>query len=105
VLDSIGWSGCNSILESLAHDLPIVAFEGEWMRGRHAAAILSMMGVGETTARSIDEFVAIACSLGRDAARRGAISAQIATNKSRLYRDGECIAGLERFLDTAVRGR
>jgi protein O-GlcNAc transferase len=24
VLDSIGWSGCNSTLESLAHDLPIV---------------------------------------------------------------------------------
>src|SRR6185312_1211464 len=43
VLDSIGWSGCNSILESLAHDLPIVAFEGEMMRGRHAAAILGMM--------------------------------------------------------------
>jgi hypothetical protein len=64
-----------------------------------------MMQLRETTARSIDEFVSIACGLGRDAARRGAISSQIAANKSRLYRDGECIAGLETFLKTAVRGK
>src|SRR5947209_6421930 len=31
MLDSIGWSGCNSVLESLGDNLPIVAFEGEWM--------------------------------------------------------------------------
>jgi predicted O-linked N-acetylglucosamine transferase (SPINDLY family) len=105
VLDSIGWSGCNSILEGLNHNVPIVTLAGEMMRGRHAAAILSMMQLRETTARSIDEFVSIACGLGRDAARRGAISSQIAANKSRLYRDGECIAGLETFLKTAVRGK
>src|SRR5262249_43377144 len=45
VLDSIGWSGCNSILESLAHDLPIVTLAGDFMRGRHATAILTMMGI------------------------------------------------------------
>ena len=56
VLDSIGWSGCNSILESLAHNLPIVTFAGEMMRGRHAAAILGMMDINDTTARTIDEY-------------------------------------------------
>jgi predicted O-linked N-acetylglucosamine transferase (SPINDLY family) len=104
VLDSIGWSGCNSILESLAHDLPIVAFEGELMRGRHAAAILSMMRVGGTTARSINDYVAIASHLGRDATARHEISSHVAGNKHRVYRDGECIAGLEAFLERAVRG-
>jgi hypothetical protein len=73
------------------------------MRGRHAAAILDMMGVGETTAQSIDEFVAIAATLGRDAAKRGEASAWIAANKHRVYRDLDCIAGLESFLERAVR--
>jgi len=103
VLDSIGWSGCNSILESLAHNLPIVAFEGEWMRGRHAAAILTMMQVSETTARTIDEYVSMASALGRDAGLRSQMSARIAEKKFRVYRDRECIAGLEAFFDAAVR--
>ena len=103
VLDSIGWSGCNSILESLAHNLPIVAFEGELMRGRHAAAILAMMQVGETTARTIDEYVSMASALGRDAGLRSQMSARIAEKKFRVYRDRECIAGLEAFFDAAVR--
>jgi predicted O-linked N-acetylglucosamine transferase (SPINDLY family) len=102
VLDSIGWSGCNSILESLAHDLPIVTLAGELMRGRHAAAILGMMGVHETTAQSIDEYLQIAAVLGRDEARRREASVRIAANKHRLYRDRDCIAGLESFLDLAV---
>src|SRR5262249_23584230 len=45
VLDSIGWSGCNSTLESLHHDLPIVTMTGSLMRGRHSMAILKMMGI------------------------------------------------------------
>jgi predicted O-linked N-acetylglucosamine transferase (SPINDLY family) len=103
MLDSIGWSGCNSILESLAHNLPIVAFEGEWMRGRHAAAILNMMQMGETIARTVDDYVLMASALGRDASLRSQMSARIAENKYRVYRDRECIAGLEAFLDEAIR--
>ncbi len=49
-LDSIGWSACNSALESLTHDLPIVTLAGPMMRGRHSAAILQMLGVPETIA-------------------------------------------------------
>jgi protein O-GlcNAc transferase len=103
VLDSIGWSGCNSILESLVHNLPIVTFAGEMMRGRHTAAILEIMGIGETTARTIDEYVSIAGVLGRDAAKRAELSAQIENNKHRVYRDRECIMALEAFLEAAVR--
>jgi predicted O-linked N-acetylglucosamine transferase (SPINDLY family) len=103
VLDSIGWSGCNSILESLVHNLPIVTFAGEMMRGRHTAAILEMMGIGETTARTIDDYVSIAGLLGRDAAKRAELSAEIANKKHRVYRDRDCITALEAFLEGAVR--
>ena len=103
VLDSIGWSGCNSILESLVHNVPIVTFAGAMMRGRHTAAILDMMEVRETTARTVEEYVSIAGLLGRDIARRIELSAQIANKKHRVYRDRLCIAALEEFLDRAVR--
>src|SRR5450631_2062236 len=65
VLDSIGWSGCNSILESLVYNLPIVTMACEMMRGRHTAAILEMMDVRTTTVRTIDEYVSMAAVLGR----------------------------------------
>jgi protein O-GlcNAc transferase len=103
VLDSIGWSGCNSILESLVHNLPVVTLAGEMMRGRHAAAILEMMDIRETTARSVDEYVSIAGLLGRTTAKRTELSARIANNKHRVYCDRDCIVALEAFLDSAVR--
>ena len=104
VLDSIGWSGCNSVLESLTHNLPIVTLAGEMMRGRHTAAILEVMGITETTARSVDEFIAMAVRLGRDPNRRQELSATIARQKHAVYRDRACIAALEAFLDRVVRG-
>ncbi len=103
LLDSIGWSGCNSTLESLAHDLPIVTLAGEFMRGRHSAALLEMMDLGETVARSLDDYVSLAVRLGGDAAARAAARAKIAANKHRVYRDRTCIAALEDFLDRAAR--
>jgi protein O-GlcNAc transferase len=103
VLDSIGWSGCNSILESLVHNIPIVTFAGEMMRGRHTAAILEMMEVRGMTARTIDEYVSLAVSLGRDNTGRAGLSAEIASRKHRVYRDRQCIVALEAFLEKAVR--
>lgn len=103
VLDSIGWSGCNSILESLVHDLPIVTLTGALMRGRHAAAILTMMDVPETITTSLDAYVAAAVRIARDDAWRSALSDKIARNKYRLYRDRDCIAALEDFLIAQAR--
>jgi len=87
----------------LVHNLPIVTFAGEMMRGRHTAAILDMIDIGETTARTIDEYVSIAGLLGRTSAKRAELSAEIANRKHRVYRDRTCIAALEAFLDRAVR--
>jgi predicted O-linked N-acetylglucosamine transferase (SPINDLY family) len=102
-LDSIDWSGCNSTLESLVHDMPVVTMAGPLMRGRHSMAILTMMGVTETVAETTDDYVSIAVRLARDLPWRMAVKAKIAERKHRLYFDRACIAGLERFLDDAVR--
>jgi predicted O-linked N-acetylglucosamine transferase (SPINDLY family) len=103
VLDSIGWSGCNSTLESLVHDLPIVTLRGELMRGRHTSAVLEMMGLDETIARTVDDYVEIAGRLGNSAAERASMSARIAASKHRVFGDRGCIVALEDFLDRAAR--
>jgi predicted O-linked N-acetylglucosamine transferase (SPINDLY family) len=103
-LDSIGWSGCNTTLESLVHDLPIVTIPGDFMRGRHTMAILKMMDVTETIANSIDEYISIAARLARDVPWLMAIKAKVSTNKHRIYRDNACITALEQFLNHVASG-
>src|SRR5664280_1771223 len=102
-LDSINWSGCNSTLESLIHNLPIVTMTGPLMRGRHSIAILRMMGVTETIAETIDDYVSIAVRLARDVPWRTAVKAKISANKHRVYRDRTCVSALEEFLDSVAR--
>ena len=103
LLDSIGWSGCNSTLESLACNLPIVTIRGALMRGRHSAAILQMMGINQTIAGSIEDYIGIAARLAMDREYRRAQAFEIVSRKPAVYRDRACIAALEDFLDQAVR--
>jgi predicted O-linked N-acetylglucosamine transferase (SPINDLY family) len=99
MLDSIGWSGNNSTLESLAHDLPVVTMPGPLMRGRHTMAILKMMDIGELIAETIDSYISIAVRLAQDSDWRATIKAKIAANKHRLYHDRAPISALHAFLD------
>jgi protein O-GlcNAc transferase len=103
-LDSIGWSGCNSALECLAAELPIVTWPGVFMRGRHCAAILRMLGVTDTIAASADDYVAIAVRLARDPAWRADLRARMGANRARLYVDPAPVRALEAFIEGVVRG-
>ena len=60
-------------------------------------AILQMMGVTETIAETIDDYVAIAVRLAQDGEWRMALHRKIAVDKHRTYRDQECIAALNEF--------
>jgi protein O-GlcNAc transferase len=103
VLDTIGWSGGKSTLEALTCDPAVVTLPGPLMRSRHTAAMLELMGATETIAGTVDEYVALAVRLARDAAWRTQIRLQVAANKYRLYRDRTTISALEDFLERVVR--
>jgi len=103
VLDSIGWSGFNSTIEGLAHDLPIVTMTGPLMRGRHTSAVLAMMGVTDTVTGTVDEYVGVAQRLATDTAWCSAVKERMRANKHRIYRDRACITALEEFLVHATR--
>ena len=104
MLDSIGWSGGNTTLEALAQDLPVVTFEGDLMRGRVSAGMLRMMGMPETVAGTIDDYVALGGPHRQGPGLAGGAQARVARDRQRLYRDRTCIAALEDFLDRAARG-
>jgi predicted O-linked N-acetylglucosamine transferase (SPINDLY family) len=104
-LDTIGWSGCNSVLEALASNLPVVSLPTMLMRGREGFAILSRMGVTETVAATLDEYVALASKLGKDAKWRQEISDKIAATKHLVYQDMTSVTALENFLDRIVSER
>jgi hypothetical protein len=103
LLNSISWSGFNTTMESLEHDLPIVTMTMPLMRGRHTLAILKLMGIGETIAGSLDEYVKIAVRLANDPAWRAAIKAEIAKRKHGLYCDRPAVTALDSFLEQAAR--
>jgi predicted O-linked N-acetylglucosamine transferase (SPINDLY family) len=104
-LDPIGWSGCNSALEAIACNLPVVTYPGEFMRSREGLAILSMLKMQETIASSVDEYIKLAIKLGKDSAWRKQISKKIATQKHLIYHDKKCITALEDFLEKVVKER
>ena len=103
-LDSIGWSGCNTIMESTRFNLPIVTWPSELMRSRHALAILTRMNIHETVAASKDDYIQIAVRLGQDPSYRQAIANKIAEHKHKLYGDRESIEALQQFLIQTVKG-
>ncbi|CAN2535267.1 Photosystem+I+assembly+protein+Ycf3 [Methylocapsa aurea] len=103
ILDTLGWSGGRSTLDLLGADRPIVTLPGDFMRGRHTAAILRRIGCEETIASSLDHYVEIAVRLGRDRAARAALAGFIAANKHKAFEDMDYIRALEDFLEAAAR--
>jgi predicted O-linked N-acetylglucosamine transferase (SPINDLY family) len=103
ILDSVGWSGGNTTLEAIAFDKPIVTLPGELMRSRHTAAILNVLGIEETVARDLDDYVRLSVRLALDRSWRSQIDSQINSSKSRAYDDLEAVRGLGRFLESAAR--
>jgi protein O-GlcNAc transferase len=97
-LDSVGWSGCNTALEALAYDMPIVTMPLDLMRTRHSSAFLEMMGVRETIVDSLNEYISIAARLAKDKVFRLDTKEKMHANKQKIFRDRNAVTGLEKFL-------
>ncbi|NWF97986.1 MAG: tetratricopeptide repeat protein [Nitrospirae bacterium] len=96
-LDCIGWSGCNSVLEALSCNLPVITMPGNLMRSREGTAILKLIDLKTTIANSIEEYINLAIKLGNDSDLRGKISDEIANKFNIICNDKSCIKALEEF--------
>ncbi|MGA7932101.1 MAG: tetratricopeptide repeat protein [Kovacikia sp.] len=103
-LDSFEWSGGNSTLEAIAYGLPVVTCPGKFMRGRHSAAILQMLGIPELIASTAEDYVGISVGLGLDPNWRKEISQTIVAHHPQLYDDRTCVQALEAFYQRVSQG-
>jgi protein O-GlcNAc transferase len=102
MLDTLGFSGFNTALQAIECNLPVLAFEGEFMRGRLASAIMRRLDLPELVATTTEEFIQKAVDLAGDTGRRKKIRAKIVERRNILFRDKAPVIALERRLTSAV---
>ena len=102
LLDPFSWSGGKTTFEGISCGLPVVTCPGRFMRGRHAYAMLKMMGITETIAEDAETYIAIACRLGNDSEFYDRIRNATAANRQRLLNDETCVRELEDFYRRVV---
>jgi protein O-GlcNAc transferase len=104
LLDTIGFSGVNTALQALECKLPVVAFEGEFMRGRLASGPLRLMGLDELVATDAAQYADIALRLVDDPAWRAGLQQRIAQALPPLFDDRAPVRALEDALFAALQG-
>lgn len=102
VLDALSWSGGVTAFETFWGDVPILTLPGAFMRGRHTAAMLQVLDLPELIAADVDDLVAKAVALAKDADARARLSAGIAERKHRLYRDDRVIDAFAALLTREI---
>ncbi|URR35651.1 hypothetical protein NBE99_00470 [Thermosynechococcus sp. HN-54] len=103
-LDSLEWSGGNSTLEALYYaQVPMVTTPGRFMRGRHTAAILTLLGLPELIAPDVSTYIQKAIELGQNADYHQFIREKIQDNLPKVLEDLTGVRSLEDFILTAVQ--
>jgi predicted O-linked N-acetylglucosamine transferase (SPINDLY family) len=102
-LDTIGFSGFNTAMQALECGLPIVAWEGKFMRGRLASGALGSIGLDDLIADSAESYIALAVRLCRDAGYRADVRDRIARHRAKAWRDESVIRAMEECLQNLVR--
>jgi predicted O-linked N-acetylglucosamine transferase (SPINDLY family) len=101
-LDSIGWSGNNTTHEAIAAGLPVITLPGPQMRGRHALALLTKMGMTETVAADLEAFTGLAVRAGSNREWRRHLAAETVARRASIYDDEAPIRDLERFIEQVL---
>jgi protein O-GlcNAc transferase len=97
-LDTIGFSGFNTLMQAVECRLPCVALEGRFLRGRLGSGILRHLGLDELVATDVDGYVDVATRLAESPTYRAAIREKLGLAASRAYRDVGAIDALAGLL-------
>jgi predicted O-linked N-acetylglucosamine transferase (SPINDLY family) len=105
MLDTLGFSGFNTALQGIECGLPVLAFEGDFMRGRLASGILRELDLPPLVATNPDDFVQKAVSLAKDPHQLEELRSKIIERRGKLFRDLAPVRALERLLIEAAMGQ
>jgi protein O-GlcNAc transferase len=97
-LDTIGFSGFNTVMQAVQVHLPAVTVEGRFMRGRLGSGILRRLGMPELIAATKTQYVDIAVTLAEDIAYRTRMRRRLLLAEKRAYSDLSAIDALSRVL-------
>jgi predicted O-linked N-acetylglucosamine transferase (SPINDLY family) len=98
LLDTLSFSGFNTAVQAIECGLPVLAFEGEFMRGRLASGLLRHLDLPQLVATTTAEFIQKAVELAHDPASRKALQATILERHDRVFRDLAPVRALETCL-------
>ncbi len=99
-LDTFGFSGGQTSIDTLSANVPVVTLPGAFMRGRQTAAMLATIGVDELVARDEAHYQEIVLHLIDDAFARSALREKIERNKLSLFSDQRAVIALTQWLST-----
>jgi predicted O-linked N-acetylglucosamine transferase (SPINDLY family) len=97
-LDTIGFSGFNTMMQAVECRLPCVTHEGRFMRGRLGSGILTRVGLSELVARDHQRYIELAVGLAADAAHRARIREIMHRNAGAAFADLRAVQALARVL-------
>jgi protein O-GlcNAc transferase len=97
-LDTIGFSGFNTLMQAVECHLPCVTYEGRFMRGRLGSGILRRLGLPELVALDKDQYVDLAVKLASSDACRSEIREKIRRAEATAYSDIGAVDALSAVL-------
>jgi predicted O-linked N-acetylglucosamine transferase (SPINDLY family) len=99
-LDTIGFSGFNTLMQALQVQLPGVTFEGRFMRGRLGSGILRHLGLPELVATCREDYVDVAVKLAESPVYRSRLRDRLRAAQHCAYADRGAVSALESALRT-----
>lgn len=98
LLDTLGFSGFNTVMQALQCQLPVVSYRGRFLRGRLGSGILEQLSLGQLIADSPSHYVELVVRLAQDPSYRAHLRQQLPQRLPLLYADQHPIEQLQEFL-------
>lgn len=97
-LDTIGFSGFNTMMQAVECRLPCVTHAGRFMRGRLGSGILTRVGLSELVAADHQRYIDLAVGLAEDPALRARTREVMRLNAGTAFADLSAVEALARLL-------
>jgi protein O-GlcNAc transferase len=97
-LDTIGFSGFNTMMQAIECHLPCVTYEGLFMRGRLGSGILRRLGLTELVAADKTQYVDLAVNLAANVDYRARVREAIRLAEPAVYADMQTVGALANIL-------
>jgi predicted O-linked N-acetylglucosamine transferase (SPINDLY family) len=94
VLDTVGFSGFNTTMQAVERGVPMVAFDGQSLRGRFASGILKEMGLAAWVADTTERYVQLVVQLATDPLQRRTYADSLIRKRDALFGDAQSVAAL-----------